>query len=289
MEVKVLRSKLDQSVNFVLPTSDGGAFEARYVRREPEYFCCYLSSHSGCNKGCKFCHLTATKQTMYTPATVEEMKMQAERVFDHFSDKEEVDYDYSTDRVHFNFMARGEPLDNADVNSRLLEILYETASEHSIIPRFNISTIMPKSLSPDTDITLAERFTPFYPVIYYSLYSLDKEWRKKWLPGAMEPEQALDILRDYQTASGTIVVIHGAFIEGENDNAWGVGQMMKLVQQKGVIAKFNIVRYNPFSPEYGEESNFLPDIRNQINGYMPVKIVSRVGMDVAASCGTFIV
>lgn len=37
-----LQSRLDSSVNFVVP-ADGSYLEARYVRRAPDYFCCYLS------------------------------------------------------------------------------------------------------------------------------------------------------------------------------------------------------------------------------------------------------
>lgn len=276
---QILKSKLDESVNFVIPTSDGGAQEARYVRREPEYFCCYLSSHSGCNRGCKFCHLTATKQTMYTPARRGEISIQAMNVFRHYKTQT------PAHRVHFNFMSRGEPLDNQSINDDdVLSHLQGMARHAGLIPRFNISTIMPKG----SQGVLLERFKEIHPVIYYSLYSMNEEWRKTWLPGAMDPRQALMLLNEYQKATGAMVVIHGCFIEDENDSAGSVVEMVQAVKSAGLVAKFNLVRYNPFSEDLGAETPFLEDVRDQIARHMPAKVVNRVGLDVMASCGTFV-
>jgi 23S rRNA (adenine2503-C2)-methyltransferase len=276
---QILKSKLDESVNFVIPTSDGGAQEARYVRREQEYFCCYLSSHSGCNRGCKFCHLTATGQTMYTPAKRGEISVQAINVFRHYKTQT------PAHRVHFNFMSRGEPLDNPSINDDdVLSHLASMARTYGLMPRFNISTIMPKSFVGP----LEQRFKEIHPVIYYSLYSMNQEWRRTWLPGAMRPSQALMLLNEYQKATGALVVIHGAFIEDENDSTGSIAEMMQAVKRSGLVAKFNIVRYNPFSEDLGQESPYLQEIEWQIERSMPVKVVNRIGMDVMASCGTFV-
>ena len=48
--------------------------------------------------------------------------------------------------------------------------------------------------------------------------------------------------------------------------------------------KFNIVRYNPYSPKQGEESSNL----SLIEEVLEAKIITRVGKDVKASCGMFV-
>ena len=81
-KLQVLHSEQDASVNFV-EEQLAGFLEARYVRRCADYFVCYLSSHSGCNRGCEFCHLTATGQTSFQPSTINDFTGQALSVFKH--------------------------------------------------------------------------------------------------------------------------------------------------------------------------------------------------------------
>ena len=50
MENLIIKSNVDQSVNFIYPSNNIGKFEARYVRREDQYFIIYVSSQSGCDQ-----------------------------------------------------------------------------------------------------------------------------------------------------------------------------------------------------------------------------------------------
>ena len=69
-------SNQDASVNWDRP-ADIGRIEARYVRRCQDYVVAYLSSQTGCNQGCRMCHLTATGQTRLRDVTHEEFLQQA--------------------------------------------------------------------------------------------------------------------------------------------------------------------------------------------------------------------
>ena len=288
--ITILRSQQDQSVNFVRPD----LMEARYVRREQSYFIAYLSSHTGCNKACRFCHLTQTGQTDFVPASLEDYVDQAKLVLSYY-DREGMVSGGKAERVNFNFMARGEPLANDALlvhGAELFARLEDLAERSGLQAKFNISSILPDTLTPPDALDALAR-APGNHVIYYSLYSVDPGFRRRWLPKSLKVETALPLLRRWQDITMRDVVIHGAFIAGENDSPEQVDAMLEQLDQHGLRAKFNLVRYNPFSPSQGVESpaNVIQTNFERIQahlGHPRSRIVPRVGFDVAASCGMFV-
>lgn len=289
-----LISAEDCSVNFVY--SNGT--EARYVRRlDADYAIAYLSSHTGCNKACRFCHLTQTGQTTMEPATAWDVIDQLKDVVVHYNQAVLNDGHPTVSRFHINWMARGEPLlnahlaDNWDTITQKARRIVRCASgcTATVDPvRHNMSTIMPVGTDLDPYIDSSEP-----PVIYYSLYSVNPTFRKRWLPNAMNPIEALDMLAKYQSKTSQLIRLHWAFIDGQNDSEQDVHELCEAVRKSGLKAKFNLVRYNPFSASQGVESS--PEVLqarfNQVKDAMVVpgsEIISRVGFDVKASCGMFV-
>lgn len=283
----VLHSTLDQSVNFVAHGDFAGSIEARYVRRCNEYFIIYLSTQTGCRKGCRMCHLTQTGQTKSEDLSVEAILDQADRVFDWY------DTQASARVVHINFMARGEPFSSSVVlreGDVLLSELADRAISRALIPRFKFSTIMPFELA---DIELVDLFPRHNPDIYYSIYSTRPQFRRRWLPKALSVESALTKLKHYQKLTRKVPVLHWAFIAGENDDEATVSEICSDVNRIGLRVDFNIVRYNPYSSDEGTESSLETIERNAriLEQAVPgarVKVVTRVGFDVKASCGMFV-
>jgi len=289
-----LVSKQDRSVNWVLPNGQ----EARYVRRTDDYFIVYLSSHDGCNMSCKFCHLTQSAQTSFNEASVKDMFEQAKLVINHYKEVVKSKEQKPVNTIHFNWMARGEPMASSVVKTKwevLSEGLYLLAKDAGIENvKFKISTIMPKNkgLELDNQNPLLWFFNSKHkPVFYYSLYSIAEGFRKKWIPKAIKPEQALFLLNQWQIQTEARVVLHWAFIQGHNDSQKDIQDVLDLVVKSGLKTKFNLVRYNAWDTTSQEtelstsEANF-----NRIAEVMQLpgsRIVPRVGKDVYGSCGMF--
>jgi 23S rRNA (adenine2503-C2)-methyltransferase len=284
MNPRILKSEIDPSVNFVWDVGDKEAFEARYVRRHQDYMACYLSTQTACAQACRMCHLTFTGQNKPRDAKYEEVLEQARTVMDHYLAQP------AAKTVHYNFMARGEPLTSQVIledSEDLLIHLGAIAKDCRLVPRFLISTIMPETL-PDTLVNL---FPAVHPEIYYSLYSMDPTFRKRWLARAMDPEKALGLLAEWQRHTKKIVRIHHALINGANDLDDDVYDITRAVTKVGLRADYTLVRYNPPSDGHGSESTRYERYAELLTRYSPesrVKVIDRVGFDVAASCGMFV-
>jgi adenine C2-methylase RlmN of 23S rRNA A2503 and tRNA A37 len=280
-------SSQDASVNWDRP-ADVGRLEARYVRRCPDYFVVYLSSQTGCAQGCRMCHLTATGQTRLRDATFGEMVEQARTVLDHYRREAE-----PARSVHFNFMARGEPLASkvllADADGLLGE-LSRLAVALGLRPRHLVSTILPREMG---ERALEDVFVVHHPDVYYSIYSMSERFRRRWLPKALPAEVGLDRLASWQRGTHKIVSLHHAYIAGENDAEGDVHAICDALEERGLMVHVNVVRYNPHDPaRHGVEPLEAILQRNAAiyRARLPnarVSIIARVGYDVAASCGMF--
>ncbi|UNC16155.1 radical SAM protein (plasmid) [Acidiphilium multivorum] len=277
-------SQVDASVNFTLPTADGGMIEARFVQRDPDYFIVYLSSHTGCRHACRFCHLTATGQTMMVPVGAHDYVAQANRVLQHAGMVAT-----EAKRVHYNFMARGEALSNPDFlreSSLVFELLGNLMPD--LASRFLVSSIIPDEYTGRLDSLLTDPRS----MLYYSLYSTNPAFRRRWLPRAKPVDHALDLIADYQARTGRAIALHWAFIAGENDDPDDVATTLEALKVRGIKAKFNLVRYNPHDQRQGAETEEkrLTELFRLVAGSLGQagsRIVPRVGSDIMASCGMF--
>jgi 23S rRNA (adenine2503-C2)-methyltransferase len=280
-------SRQDVSVNWDRP-ADVGRIEARYVRRNPEYVVVYLSSQTGCAQGCRMCHLTATGQTRLRDVTRDEFLEQADTVLDHY--RREAPPARS---VHFNFMARGEPLANPVLLEQADDLLGDLAGRAVALglrPRYLVSTILPREFG---DRSLEDVFVTYHPEIYYSVYSMKEDFRRRWLPKALPAEAALDRLAAWQRATYKICKLHYAFIQGENDSEADVHAICDAVERRKLVVHVNIVRYNPADDRRGVEPEEAviqrnADVYRSRLPYARVRVIPRVGYDVAASCGMFL-
>lgn len=275
--VEVRRSQTDASVNFIIDKE----IEARYVERGSTSVI-YLSSQRGCTRSCRMCHLTHQRQLNDELVTIEEYVTQLMLVLEHISSS-----NIKPAEVHVNFMARGEPLMNPVLNdpvlwNQLRELIVLFVGDWVNI-EFKVSTIFPRFWR----VVHLPR-----PVdLYYSLYSVNPVFRRKWLPKALPHFEALPVLQQWVRQTGSRLYIHHALIAGENDSVEDAQACVDILSTSlDVPFRLNIVRYNPpAGTEYVESSE------DQIQKYVDVwadrgyttQIVNRVGYDVQASCGMF--
>lgn len=291
--VQTLKSSQDSSVNFIF---DNG-MEARFVQRTSDYFIAYLSSQTGCNKACRFCHLTQTGQTEMIDATMLDYNNQLVETLRYYINNTQ----RPVKKIHINFMARGDVFANKEflknANDILINMFFATlmnVGTPSPKTIFNLSTIMPEEIrNIEFNEILEQNFNSTIKElrIYYSLYSMNEGFRKRWIPKAIEPKLALNKLARFQNWFDAEVKLHWTFIKGENDSIQELKDIFDYCDDIGLKPKFNIVRYNPYSPAQGEESPAIPVLKEYIEtriGSNNVKIIPRVGADVHASCGTFL-
>lgn len=276
MDKMVLKSEIDDSINYV-QLSGEGKLESRYVNRHNGYSICYLSSHNGCNQGCQFCHLTKTRQTMMVPADIGDF---ASQILNVLETKDRNVFE----TIHFNFMARGEPLLNRSVrNGKVFDFIHSLKKHYNFEPSIRLSTIMPKGNKTGFHFLFGEHF----PMIYYSWYSDKPKFREKWLPNAIDPRQAFLQLNNYFLETGKEFKVHYALIKDENDFSYDVSQLEEHYRFLNFKPEVNLVRYNA-PDENSEESDLYNKVCKWINEFTTCRIIERVGFDVKASCGMFV-
>jgi 23S rRNA (adenine2503-C2)-methyltransferase len=287
MKWTVLKSTEDRSVNFILAMKDG-SIETRYVRRCDDYFIVYLSSHTGCKHACRFCHLTTTNQTSFEPVDMDLYLEQALRVLSYYDAV--ADDQGHANRVNWNWMARGEALSNPHMiedNHEIIGCLSCLSRQRGLQAKFHISTIIPC----DFKQTLVSAFGGSPVEFYYSIYSMDEKFRKRWLPKAMPVIRGLELLADWQKSEHREIVLHWPFIHNENDSETDVNAICDAVEWFALNVRVNIVRYNPPNAKSTESAEPIIErnlgiIQQRLSDKS--KIVPRVGMDAFASCGMFV-
>jgi len=282
-----LASRLDASVNL----ADARGFEARFVRRDLRRAIAYLSTQAGCRQGCAMCWLTATGQRAAEDASLEDLLGQAAAAL--------VEYDVDAtargpaEELHVNLMSRGEPLASATVRERLPDLvagLRALADARKLRLQVLVSTILPR-VARDLDLVA---FVGDLPVsVYWSWYSARPGFRGRWLPAADDPARGFDRLAALSTATGQPARLHYALIEGANDHLADAADLVEALQARDLRARVNLVRYNPppgsTSREASDERYADYAAALQVCPLVEaVKVIPRVGLDVRASCGTFL-
>jgi adenine C2-methylase RlmN of 23S rRNA A2503 and tRNA A37 len=303
---------IDGSCNLIFNYGKS-VLESRYVRRSPNYVSLYLSSHNGCTMGCRFCWLTQQKLTSFSASSLDIYRNQISHLLDIIPEKDHQNIPKNQIKININLMARGEPLANATILNSYQDFYkyldQDVRGYGYKEAKINLSTIMPHTVRKRELINI---FKDNPVSIYYSLYSRNDDFRKKWLPNAIPYLVSLDKIKKYQddyyklTNKWSSLTFHWAVIKGHNDDIDENLLLRKdILERDFKNLKFNLVRYNPpmglpetDTQEVSEETlqkifnifESISDVNQNGNNYIkrnPSRIVDRVGKDAYISCGMF--
>ncbi|MDQ0135835.1 adenine C2-methylase RlmN of 23S rRNA A2503 and tRNA A37 [Neorhizobium galegae] len=225
-----------------------------------------------------------------TNAVLEDILIQAETVISALQE-----LNITVKNLHFNFMARGDVVSNVDLVRSWNDVelgLSSLAQRKNISANAAIlvSTIFPRKIGFEyIENLLKSKITN----IYYSYYSKKDSFRRRWLPNSQSVEESCIFLKKFHEASGKRPRFHFCFINGQNDSTEDLDDLIDVASDFSPFFDVNIVRFNPPpGSNYTEspEERVLENVE-YLRKYLPnsnVKIISRVGYDVKASCGMFL-
>lgn len=256
----------------------------------------YVSSGTDCRQACKFCHLTKGRKKKVSYTSPVAYANQVSIALDQ-TDFNEV----NINRLNINFMAKNDfaanPLFWKNPTKLFNGMTYRTKDYYFDRPKYNLSTILPVASKHQSLSRLLVdkkgKYSNHDVHVYYSLYSLNKKFRKYWLPNAQDTDTALHRLLEFERLGiecgiDNPVYIHFALIEGYNDSAEDakrVADYLSNFEQP----KFNLVEFNTPRKKWRKTSEetkqkYLDIIRQVVEP----KVIPKYGSDRdALACGLF--
>lgn len=291
----LLRSQDDDSINWIFHITDTQIIEARFLQRDPHVGIFYLSSASGCSLSCRMCHLTQTGQTQDIPVMIDDYVDQLDVMIEHLTKERRL---VNITDIHINFMARGDVFNNPHFIHEFPSLIAQInaiARFDGFIPHYKISTIFPQTSPLNTAESLTTWMkehiwdAPEDIEIYYSLYSLNPTFRKRWLPKALDPQIIGEVFHDRTTR----LRLHHALIPDANDSDLDAQAIVNYLEQYNIYVRLNLVHYNPYgeptmTPFDPQGHSSYRKVLESSSHILSTQIVVPRGFSSKASCGQFV-
>lgn len=266
--VRVLESKLDQTVKILYELNDGNHIETVLMKYEHGDSIC-VSTQVGCKMGCRFCASTIAgfKRNLTSGEILSQL--------------------YETERVtgrHVSsmvLMGIGEPLDNYDNVIKFLNILSDENGTNMSLRHVSLSTCglvdrIYDLCSLDLGLTLS-----------ISLHATNDNKRSELMPvnNRYHIDELIKACRYYFEKTGRRISFEYALIDGENDSHDDAKALKDLVG--GMPSHVNIIPVNKI-----KERNYVSD-RNAAQQFCKMlcdtgvnaTVRRTLGSDINAACG----
>lgn len=319
--VDIQYSMIDGSYNFThhngtqtsIKTAPSGHFdEGQMERSDPiqtdkNKYTVIISSSSGCQMSCSFCHLTQNKKPFHN-ISEEEITENVIDAIEFVANREGAKF---TDRyIKLCYMGEGEPILDMEKTGgsagNILSLVYEKGLAAGL-DGIDISTCMPKiperyleqvikmdqlckmigfNLNPvnhnDPDRSIVR--------LFYSLHHYNQTVRNIIIPNSMRIDGALELLKEV-SEQGVNVVYHYMFINGVNDSDNDVQNLISFVNSSPNFkdSEFRVLRYNQ-GRNGQEESDQITNIVKKLSDELEVKkfkVQFSAGEAINAACGMF--
>lgn len=266
--VRVLESKLDETVKILYELADGNHIETVLMRYEHGDSIC-VSTQVGCKMGCRFCASTIAgfKRNLTTGEILSQL--------------------YETERItsrHVSsmvLMGIGEPLDNYDNVTKFLQVLSNENGTNMSLRHVSLSTCgLVNRIYDLCDLDLGLTLS-------ISLHATNDTKRSELMPvnNRYHIDELIKACRHYFDKTGRRISFEYALIDGENDSVADAKALKELVA--GMPSHVNIIPVNKI-----KERNYSSD-RNAAQKFckmlcdMGVNATVRrtLGSDIDAACG----
>lgn len=267
--VECLESRIDGTKKYLFALHDGNVIESVLMKYRHGNSVC-ISSQAGCRMGCRFCASTllGLARNLYPSEMLDQIytiqRLSGERV------------------SHVVVMGTGEPFDNYDALSRMLEILCDKDGLQIGHRNITVSTcgIVPKIYTFSEDhpqITLA-----------ISLHASNDKTRRELMPVANRypMDELMKAADHYIATTGRRLTFEYSLVRGVNDTKKDALELAGLVRGKN--CHINLIPVNPIRERDYRQSDRsgIEAFKNTLeNQHIQVTVRREMGRDIEAACG----
>ena len=256
----------DGTKKYLFEAGQGRFIESVMIPDEDRQTLC-VSSQAGCRMGCKFC--MTGRQGFHG-------QLDAADILNQF-----ISIDEAGTLTNAVFMGMGEPLDNYDTLSRVLEILTAPWGFAWSPKRITVSTIgvLPtlRRFLEEQRCHLAVSLHNPFPEERLSLMPVQKAW---------DIREVLSMIREYDFSGQRRVSFEYTMFDGFNDDKRHADALIRLL--RGLECRVNLIRFHqiPDFPYRCSPLQAMEAFRDRLNNHQILcTIRSSRGEDILAACG----
>ncbi|MBQ9157110.1 MAG: 23S rRNA (adenine(2503)-C(2))-methyltransferase RlmN [Eubacterium sp.] len=268
-ELKRYVSKIDGTMKFLFALHDGNIIESVLMKYKHGNSVC-ISSQAGCRMGCRFCASTllGLSRNLYPSEMLDQIyqiqRMTGERV------------------SHVVVMGTGEPFDNYDALSRMLDLLCDP--EGLNISRRNIT------VSTCGIVPRIYQFADRHPqvTLAISLHAPDDASRRDLMPIANRYSLAelMKAANYYVNKTRRRITFEYSLVKDKNDGREEALKLVKLVE--GLNCHINLIPVNPIQErdfKQSEDRSVRHFVKVLEDNHIQVTVRREMGRDIQAACG----